>query len=314
MAVYVRTKRVTDPLNDRVKACLRGEDHHRLCSSSATSSSGSDHDVSDSLSDLLLLHGFDDDDSSPCDVVSSTPPDQICDVSDDEASVDRRPSLPSPAVKLRDLLHPDGGGGDRFRIRLVEKVEEAVGAFSALRSNRSALRRAVMGVLREAGYNAGVCKTRWEASGNLTAGNHEFIDVISGPVGGGGDPRRYVVDLDFAGEFEIARPTAEYGRVMEAMPRGVVVVEAERLRRAVRAVAEAAKRSMKARGLSLPPWRKARYAALFAIAKWLGPYRRSTASAISSSTVVSDSGGSVGCRAVGFDAAVSVLSSVTQTI
>ncbi|KAK1272161.1 hypothetical protein QJS04_geneDACA004374 [Acorus gramineus] len=210
---------------------------------------------------------------------------------------------------LRDLLHPDGGGGDRFRIRLLEKVEEAVDAFSALRSNRSALRRAVVGVLREAGYNAGVCKTRWEASGNLTAGNHEFIDVIAGPVGGGGDPRRYVVDLDFAGEFEIARPTAEYGRVMEAMPRGVVVVEAERLRRAVRAVAEAARRSMKARGLSLPPWRKTRYA----IAKWLGPHRRSTTSAVSSSAVVSGGGGSVGCREVGFDAAVSVLPPVTRT-
>ncbi|KAK1319851.1 hypothetical protein QJS10_CPB04g01430 [Acorus calamus] len=298
MAVYVRTKRVTDPLNDRVKACLRGEDHHRLSSSSSSSSSGSDHDISDSLSDLLLLHGFDDSSSSSCDVVSSSPPDQICDGSDDEASVDRRPSLPSPAVMLRDLL---GGGGDRFRIRLVEKVEEAVDALSALRSNRSALQRAVMGVLREAGYNAGVCKTRWEASGNLTAGNHEFIDVIAGS-------RRYVVDLDFAGEFEIARPTAEYGRVMEAMPKGVVVVEAEGMRRAVRAVAEAARRSMKARGLSLPPWRKTRYA----IAKWLGPYRRSTTSAVSSSVEVSGGGGSVGCRAVGFDAVMSVLSSVTR--
>ncbi|KAK1293903.1 hypothetical protein QJS10_CPA16g00504 [Acorus calamus] len=302
MAAYVRTKRVTDPLNDRVKACLRGEDHHCLCSSSATSSSGSDHDISDSLSDLLLFHGFDSSSSpSPCDVVSSSPPDQICDGSDDEVSVDRRPSLPSPAVMLRDLIDPDGG--DRFRTRLVEKVEEAVDAFSALRSNRSALRRAVMGVLRESGYNAGVCKTRWATSGNLTGGNHEFIDVIAGPVGGGGDPRRYVVDLDFAGEFEIARPTAEYGRVMEAMPRGVVVVEAEGLRRAVRAVAEAARRSMKARGLSLPPWRKARYA----ITKWLGPYRRSTTSAVSSSVVVSSGSGSVGCRAVGFDPAVSVL-------
>ncbi|KAK1310593.1 hypothetical protein QJS10_CPA08g00932 [Acorus calamus] len=29
---------------------------------------------------------------------------------------------------------------------------------------------------------------------------------------GGGDSRRYVVDLDFAGEFEIVRPMAEYER------------------------------------------------------------------------------------------------------
>ncbi|KAK1307381.1 hypothetical protein QJS10_CPA10g00931 [Acorus calamus] len=105
----------------------------------------------------------------------------ICDGSDDEASVDRRPSLPSPAMMLRDLLDPDGG--DLFQIRLVKKIG-------------------------------------W----------------------GDGDTRRYVVDLDFTGEFEIARPTMEYGRMMEAMPRGVVVVEVEGLRRAGRAVAKAARR------------------------------------------------------------------------
>ncbi|KAK1317628.1 hypothetical protein QJS10_CPA05g00965 [Acorus calamus] len=53
---------------------------------------------------------------------------KICDGSDDEASVDRRPSLPSPAVMLCDLL--DSDGGDLFRIRLSKKVEEVVDEFS----------------------------------------------------------------------------------------------------------------------------------------------------------------------------------------
>ncbi|KAK1258341.1 hypothetical protein QJS04_geneDACA009281 [Acorus gramineus] len=303
MAVYVRTKRVTDPLDERVKACLRGEDHHRLMSSSTTSSNGSDHAISASLSDLLF-HGFDDDDDS-------SPPDQSRNVdSDDEASEIRLPVLPSPDVMLRDLLY-DPSGSDHFRLRLVEVVEEAVEALSALRSNESDLRRAVMGVLREDGYNAGVCKTRWESSGNLTAGNYEFIDVVVGSNGGGDDrKRRYIVDLEFAAEFKIARPTVEYGRVMEAMPRGVVVVEAEGLRRTVRAVAEAARRSMKERGLSLPPWRKARYA----VAKWLGPYRRTTnATASVASMAVTGGRNSVGCRSVGFEAVVALRPPVSRT-
>nr|CAD1820324.1 unnamed protein product [Ananas comosus var. bracteatus] len=82
---------------------------------------------------------------------------------------------------------------------------------------------------------------------------------------------RYIIDVGFAAEFALARATEEYARVAAALP-AVAVARPEEVRRAVKAVAKAARRSLQSRGLSVPPWRKRRFMA----AKWLGPYRRTT--------------------------------------
>ncbi|XP_068664593.1 uncharacterized protein [Aristolochia californica] len=151
----------------------------------------------------------------------------------------------------------------------------------------------------ELGYNAGVCKTKWESSGGLTGGNYEFIDVVRPSGRQGSDWVRYVVDLEFSGEFEIARPTEEFSEVVKVLPR-VFVGRSEELKLIVWLVSEAAKRSLKKREMHLPPWRKNRYMQ----AKWLGQYRRTVNPIASNSKPSSFSAEmdslAVRCRSVGF--------------
>ncbi|KAG6497435.1 uncharacterized protein LOC121991394 [Zingiber officinale] len=192
---------------------------------------------------------------------------------------------------------------DLFRAGLAADVYKAAESLSWLKSTAPALRRATMMRLRSAGYNAGICKAKWDAAGGILAGCYEYIDVVA-PAGDETREmrkgKRYIVDLDFAAEFEVARATEAYRSVVAVLP-PVAVAEDEAVRRVVREVSDAARRSLRARGLHVPPWRKSRYM----LAKWLGPYRRITNPVTSASLAdaVARGDGEVKCRSVGFPTA-----------
>lgn len=196
------------------------------------------------------------------------------------SSRSRRVRTTSPEMMMiRRLMDKTGGG--RFKADLVRDVHAAMERFSCLRCNKSLLRTAVVESLRESGYNAGVCNSRWEnnLSDGLTAGSYEYIDVIEGPSSSSSSSsssstssgERYVVDLDFAAEFEIARATEEYDAVVKELP-DIFVGKADQIKQAVKVIANAVVTSMKAKKMHVPPWRKARYMR----AKWLGPSNRTT--------------------------------------
>lgn len=210
---------------------------------------------------------------------------------DSDSDVDSlRSSDPTPLVV--NLINPIvRNNADQFRNKLLFQVTKAVEIFSVFRQNRPVFNRNLMTYLREIGYNAGVCKTRWETSGGITAGNYEFIDVLRPDSP---SPVRYIIDVEFAGEFEIARETESYSILRSSLPR-VFVGKCDDLKRIVRFMCDESKKSMKINGLNLPPWRKNRYM----LAKWFGSYRRTTSK--SPATVVSNFG--VKCRSVGFDLA-----------
>ncbi|XP_042491312.1 uncharacterized protein LOC122071098 [Macadamia integrifolia] len=273
MAVYVRAKRVTDPLNDNVKACLCGRDHNQI----SYDSSGSDH--SPCLSDLV--HGF-------LEAESNSPNHE------ESSDEDRDSLLHEPVDVIESLLNP-ASDSDPFWNHLLSLVSEAVKAFACERSNLFVFRRKVMTYLRDSGYNAAICKTKWESSGGLTAGNYEFIDVVRSDAVW---QQRYIVDVEFSGEFEIARPTVNYDRLLNALPK-VYVGRTEDLKQIVRLMADAAKRSLKGRELSLPPWRKNRYMQT----KWFGPYKRILNQGLTKvSFPVELEKLAVTCRSIGFDA------------
>ncbi|RWV88071.1 hypothetical protein GW17_00049874 [Ensete ventricosum] len=98
-------------------------------------------------------------------------------------------------------------------------------------------------------------------------GEYQYIDVI---VRGG---ERLLVDMDFRSEFEIARSTKSYREVLQSLP-SVFVGAEDRVNQIVAVVSEAARKSLKKRGLHVPPWRRPEYMR----AKWLSPYSRSTPS------------------------------------
>jgi hypothetical protein len=82
---------------------------------------------------------------------------------------------------------------------------------------------------------------------------------------------RFLIDIDFRSEFEIARSTKAYKAILQSLPQ-LFVGKADRLQRIITIVAEAAKQSLKMKDMHIPPWRKAEYVK----AKWLTPHPRST--------------------------------------
>lgn len=90
------------------------------------------------------------------------------------------------------------------------------------------------------------------------------------------EKERVIIDIDFKSEFEIARSTKTYKMILQNIPY-IFVGTCDRLQSIVAIVSEAAKQSLKKRGMHVPPWRKAEYVK----AKWLSPYTRTcTANAI----------------------------------
>lgn len=133
----------------------------------------------------------------------------------------------------------------------------------------SDVRRCALRRLRRAGLNAGLCKSRWDQSGEFPGGYYEYIDVLfqhaSGPC------ERIVVDVDFRGQFEIARPTAHYAALVQALPT-IFVGKANEIQGIINIMSEAVKLSLKKRGMHLAPWRKPEYMR----AKWFSSYKRKT--------------------------------------
>lgn len=101
------------------------------------------------------------------------------------------------------------------------------------------------------------------------AGDYEYIDVLL--EGLNGMKERVMVDTDFQAQFEIARPTARFNALVQSLP-SVYVGKADRLQRIVNILSDAIKRSLKKKGMFLPPWRKLEYMC----AKWFSCYRRTT--------------------------------------
>ncbi|KAJ6395599.1 hypothetical protein OIU77_020784 [Salix suchowensis] len=191
MSGFARAKRVTDPLDDKAKARLIG---CQLRCSSSGSEHSADHDDSPCLSGLV--HGFLEEEDS----------DFAHESTNGHGSDSERVDLVIDCTDfVEDMIR--SSSNDSYRNLLFFHVSKAMEGFSCLRNQRPVLRRKVMSFLRELGHNAAICKTKWESSGGgLTAGSYEFIDVVL-QLKSPSLQSRYVVDLDFASQFEIARPT-----------------------------------------------------------------------------------------------------------
>ncbi|GLJ18786.1 hypothetical protein SUGI_0335410 [Cryptomeria japonica] len=153
-------------------------------------------------------------------------------------------------------------------LRDVIKATEKADISTEMESQgKSYVRRFVMKNLRCAGYDACICRSRWKQVNNYPAGHYEYIDVSTeAPSLNHNSNDRLMVDIDFRSQFEIARPSAEYSALLQILP-SCFVGRADQLRAMIKIMCDAAKISLKAEGLHLPPWRKYRYVE----AKWLGP-------------------------------------------
>ncbi|KAK9067592.1 hypothetical protein SSX86_011703 [Deinandra increscens subsp. villosa] len=112
------------------------------------------------------------------------------------------------------------------------------------------------------GHTVSICKSRWEKTSTYPAGEYEYIDAVI-------EGNRLIIDIDFRSEFEIARSTKSYKAVLQMLPH-IFVGKSDRLQKIINIVSDAAKQSLKKKGMPLPPWRRADYVK----AKWLSPCNR----------------------------------------
>ncbi|KAL9384140.1 hypothetical protein Peur_024463 [Populus x canadensis] len=156
---------------------------------------------------------------------------------------------------------------DDVRQKIRKETELACGIIGSERSSLSShldFKRGLMSHLRDRGFDAGLCKSRWEKFGRHPAGDYEFVDVnVSG--------KRYIVEVFLAGEFIIARPTGHYTKLLQVFPR-VYIGKPEEVKQIVRLMCNAMRESMKGVGMPVAPWRRYGYME----AKWFGHYKRTT--------------------------------------
>ncbi|CAA6662767.1 unnamed protein product [Spirodela intermedia] len=194
------------------------------------------------------------------------------DLSDDDLDFgDIFPSTASShgdAVELLKSLVPCASMAERNLLADASKIMEKSSnrACCGGRGTRGGgdCRKIVADGLATLGHDASICLSRWDKSPSFPAGEYEYLDVI---VNGGGE--RLIVDLDFRSEFEIARSTKSYRAALQALPM-IFVGREDRLVEIIAVMSEAARQSLKKKGLHVPPWRKPEYMR----AKWLSPSRR----------------------------------------
>ncbi|CAI5520440.1 unnamed protein product [Closterium sp. Naga37s-1] len=181
----------------------------------------------------------------------------------------------------------------------------------------SSLNAAVAGRLRAMGYDAAVCATQWDtsptipeasppptftrtappsivtrASPFLTSASSASVNGASAAPASAAVPQRFIIDVDFRAQFQIARPTREYAAALESTPL-IFVGRSERLARLVEVVSGAMRGALRAQGMHVPPWRKWEYLH----AKWMAAVSQRVvceAKGVTYENFQSASGGAVG--------------------
>ncbi|KAK5827023.1 uncharacterized protein LOC108482686 [Gossypium arboreum] len=221
------------------------------------SSSGSDHSSED-LSDLSdLVNSFIETDDHEG---NKTAPEKEDDEHDDGSESEPEGYWSETKDALKRLVEKNKG--DNVKVKIVGLVELA--CRNVLDMSSEDFKRRIMSDLRDNGFDAGLCKSRWEKFGRHPAGRHEYIDVnVNGT--------RYIIELNLGGEFEIARPTTSYDSLTQIFPR-VFVCKPEELKQITRLMCKSMRESMKSKEMKVPPWRRLGYMQ----AKWFAHYKRTT--------------------------------------
>ncbi|KAH6816380.1 hypothetical protein C2S51_021200 [Perilla frutescens var. frutescens] len=187
------------------------------------------------------------------------------DSSDDELdffsdSISANSSFSDPSDTLKSLT-PCASMAERNLLADTSKIVEKN---NRTNKRKDDLRKIVTDSLISLGYNASLCKSKWDKASSIPAGEYEYIDVVV-------EGERMIIDVDFRSEFEIARSTSSYKAILQCLPY-IFVGKTDRLIQIVAIASEAARQSLKKKGMHIAPWRKADYMK----SKWLSPHTRLT--------------------------------------
>ncbi|RZC92306.1 hypothetical protein C5167_026939 [Papaver somniferum] len=275
-----RFERVAEAFNEGSKA--------RMCAESSGSEHSAVNETSsdDDLSDLVHLYLESADDDEVADDQEQTH-EKIVEVEKKTGSINKDFEGSKTNSETKDMLKSLlSGSGEGFEV--ITKIrDETELAFNVIgmSSSENGFKRQLMARLRQKGFNAGLCKSRWEKTDRFPAGTFEYVDVI---VSG----NRYIVEVYLAGEFTIARPTNHYTSILEAFPQ-IFVGKPDQLKQVVKIMCRASKQSLKKNDMHIPPWRSNGYMQ----AKWFSLYKRT----INAVTEMVGTDSRSGKRSVGFD-------------
>ncbi|KAF8114497.1 hypothetical protein N665_0036s0030 [Sinapis alba] len=144
---------------------------------------------------------------------------------------------------------------------------------------RSCLRGEVSRRLQDAGYDCVSYKSKWRSNHEIPAGEHEYLEIVDQSGSKKGEIR-VVIELSFKAEFEMARGSEEYKRLIRILPE-VYVGKTERLKTLIKILCTAAKKCMKDKKMHMGPWRKHKYMQ----AKWLGTCERKSMKLVSETEI-----------------------------
>lgn len=164
---------------------------------------------------------------------------------------------------------------DAAAVRIRAEAERIVrDAGPAAVGGGGGIRKHLVERLRARGYDARLCRSSWGRTSSIAApGTYEYVDVTVGsppPL----PSARYIVEVNVAAEFEIARPSAEYQDLLSSLP-PVLVSSPPALKELAAAMCAAAAESIRGAGMHVPPWRRASYVQ----AKWSARFERTEAAA-----------------------------------
>ncbi|KAL3509350.1 hypothetical protein ACH5RR_028751 [Cinchona calisaya] len=128
----------------------------------------------------------------------------------------------------------------------------------------SCLQKEISNRLRIEGYNCFICKSKWRKSPEMPSGEHSYLEVVQNSPSAKGEVK-IIIELNFRAQFEMARASEEYNRLINRLPE-VFVGKIGRLLNLVKILCAASKKCMKERKMHMAPWRKHKYM----LAKWHG--------------------------------------------
>ncbi|XP_047309168.1 uncharacterized protein LOC124912573 [Impatiens glandulifera] len=155
-------------------------------------------------------------------------------------------------MELRSLL----GNNHQFKEEIQAEICDLIGSSSSER------KRILMNRLRNRGFDAGLCKSKWERTGKHPSGSYDYIDIKT-------SDNRYIVEIDIGNEFSIARQSKPYSSLLDLFP-SILVIKADDLKKIVKLMSKAMKNSLYSVEMSIPPWRTNGYMK----AKWFSAFKR----------------------------------------
>lgn len=157
-----------------------------------------------------------------------------------------------------------GGDGDDDKQLIRREVELALEFVGENENSSPQFKPQLLSRLRDKGFDAGLCKCKWEKNTRFPGGEYEYMDVnFAG--------NRYIVEISLVAEFEIARPIKHYSSLLDVFPL-IFVGKLEEVKQVVTLMCSGIRSSMKSIEMYIPPWRRIGYMQ----AKWFSSYTRIT--------------------------------------